>query len=46
MNDYLVLAGSMITNFVTEYLFTRYVVYRNSINNRSSKTPANNEIPA
>jgi len=46
MNDYLVLAGSMITNFVTEYLFTRYVVYRNAINNRAAKTPTNKELPA
>ena len=31
-NEYLVLAGTMIINFVTEYLFCRLVVYRNSIN--------------
>lgn len=31
-NDYLVLAGTMIINFVTEFLFCRFVVYRNSIN--------------
>ena len=30
--DYLVLAGTMIINFVTEFLFCRFVVYRNSIN--------------
>ncbi len=30
MNDFLVLALTMIANFVLEYLFTRFVVYRNS----------------
>lgn len=32
--DYLVLAGTMILNFVTEFLFCRFVVYRGSINTR------------
>lgn len=31
-NEYVVLAGTMIINFVTEYLYTRFFVYRNSIN--------------
>ena len=31
-NEYLVLAITMVTNFVTEFLFVRFVVYRNSIN--------------
>jgi putative flippase GtrA len=31
-NEYLVLAITMIANFVTEFLFTRFVVYRHSIN--------------
>lgn len=31
-NYYIVLGGTMVTNFVTEFLFTRFVVYRNSIN--------------
>ena len=30
-NDFLVLAVSMLLNFVLEYLFQRFVVYRNSI---------------
>lgn len=30
-NDFLVLAGTMIINFVTEFLFQRFVVYRNQI---------------
>lgn len=31
-NDFLVLAFTMITNLVTEYLFCRFVVYRDSMN--------------
>ncbi len=31
-NEYIVLGGTMITNFVTEFLFTRFVVYHNNIN--------------
>lgn len=31
-NEYLVLAGTMIVNFVTEFLFCRFIVYRHSIN--------------
>jgi uncharacterized membrane protein len=30
-NEYLVLALTMIVNFVTEYIFDRYVVFGNSI---------------
>lgn len=30
VNEYIVLAVTMIANFVLEFLFTRYVVYRNS----------------
>ena len=32
INEYIVLGGTMIINFVTEYLFQRFVVYRKSIN--------------
>ena len=32
-NEILVQAGTMIVNFVTEYLFTRFVVYRNQVDN-------------
>lgn len=31
-NEYLVLVGTMLTNFVTEFLFQRFVVYHNHIN--------------
>ena len=30
VNDYIVLAVSMISNLILEYLYTRFVVYRNS----------------
>ena len=30
--DYIVLAGTMVINFVTEFLFQRFVVFRDSIN--------------
>ncbi|MDD6219988.1 MAG: GtrA family protein [Clostridia bacterium] len=32
VNEYIVLAVTMVTNLVTEYLFCRFVVYRNSMN--------------
>ena len=32
INEYLVTAFSMIVNFVTEFLFQKFVVFRNSIN--------------
>lgn len=31
-NEYLVLGLTMVTNFVTEFLYTKYYVYHNSIN--------------
>jgi hypothetical protein len=31
-NYYVVLLGTMVTNFVTEFLFCRFVVYRKTIN--------------
>ena len=30
-NEYIVLIGTMLVNFVTEYLYQRFVVYRNAI---------------
>jgi putative flippase GtrA len=36
-NEYLVLALTMITNFVTEFLYTKYVVYHNGINTAVNK---------
>lgn len=36
-NGFIVLAGTMVINFVTEFLFTRYVVYHNQINTAVKK---------
>lgn len=36
-NEYIVLFITMVVNMVTEFLWTRYVVYRNSINTSGSK---------
>ena len=38
VNEYIVLAITMISNFVLEYLYTRYVVYRNSCDTTEKKT--------
>lgn len=32
VNEYIILLGTMGTNLITEFLFTRFVVYKNSIN--------------
>ncbi len=43
-NDFLVLAFTMIINFVTEFLYCRFFVYRNSINtNKRAQVVENNE---
>ena len=34
VNEYIVLAVTMVTNFVTEYLVCKFVVYRNQENTR------------
>ena len=34
MNEYLVLIGTMLVNFVTEYLFCRFFIYRHSMDTR------------
>lgn len=31
-NEYIVLGGTMLINFITEFLFCRFVVYKDSIN--------------
>lgn len=36
-NEYLVLAFTMLVNLTTEFLFTRFVVYKNSINTAEKK---------
>lgn len=40
-NEYLVLALTMVINFLTEFLWTRFVVYRNSINSAVKKSDSN-----
>lgn len=40
-NDFLVLAGTMVINFVTEFLYQRYVVYRNRIDTNDVARRAN-----
>jgi len=37
VNEYIVLAVTMISNFVLEFLYTRYFVYRNSCDTAQSK---------
>lgn len=34
-NEYIVLGGTMLINFITEFLFCRFVVYRKTINTNS-----------
>ena len=36
-NEYLVLAGTMIINFVTEYLYDRFIVFGKSIDTAKNK---------
>ena len=37
VNEYIVLAVTMIANFVTEFLFCKLIVYRNQENTRNQK---------
>lgn len=37
VNEYIVLGVTMIANFVTEFLFCKFVVYRNQENTREEK---------
>lgn len=32
INEYIILSGTMIINFVTEFLYTKFYVYKNNIN--------------
>ena len=38
INDYIILAVTMISNFVLEFLFSKFVMYRNSENTLTPKT--------
>ena len=37
VNEYIILAVTMISNFVLEYLYTRFIVYRNSCDTLEKK---------
>ena len=37
-NEIIVQGGTMLINFVTEYLFTRFVVYRNQVDNDGTQS--------
>jgi len=43
-NEYIVLAGTMVINFVTEFLWSRYVVFRKSIDTNNSKKKKDNKL--
>lgn len=43
VNEYIVLAVTMILNFVLEFIYTRFFVYRNSCDTLKSKNTAENE---
>lgn len=38
INDYIILIVTMLSNFVLEFLFCKFVVYRNKENTRQEKT--------
>ena len=40
-NEYLVLGGTMIINFVTEFLYSRIFIYKNQMNTRVIKEKKN-----
>lgn len=44
-NDYIVLVGTMVINFVTEFLFCRFIVYRNTINTNNLAQKENVKVP-
>ena len=43
MNNYVVQIGTMLINFVTEFLYQRFVVYRNSIDTNERARKANKQ---
>lgn len=42
-NEYIVLAGTMVINFVTEFLYTRYVVFRKTVDTSKRKQKKSEE---
>lgn len=45
-NYYVVLLGTMVINFITEFLFSRFVVYRKSVNTNKRAMGDAEEAPA
>lgn len=54
MNEYIVLGGTMVINFITEFLYQRFVVYRHTIDTndvakrakrKNMKVPLNRSLP-
>jgi len=43
-NEYIVLLGTMVINFISEFLFCRFVVYRNSINTNALAQKEDKEL--
>ena len=37
INDYIILSVTMISNFVLEFLFSKFIIYTNQENTRSEK---------
>ncbi len=46
INDYIILALTMLSNFVLEFLFCKLVVYRNQENTRRDKTSIKSDRPS
>ena len=44
-NEYLVLALTMLTNFITEFLYQRFVVFRKSIDTNIKKPESEEQAP-
>ena len=44
VNEYIVLAVTMISNFILEFLFTRFVVYRNACDTAETKKQGENGL--
>ena len=43
-NEYIILGGTMLINFVTEFIFTKFYVYKNNINTAMNPIIINKDI--
>lgn len=43
-NEYIILGGTMLINFITEFIFTKFYVYKNNINTAVKPIIINEEI--